>query len=248
MADDALPLDDESFMLAGELALGVLEGDEYAIAQRRLLEERDFASAVEWWQLHLASMAEASGELQPSDDVWRGIEARISSETKGVAGIPRTTDQRSYSRLSLATFATGLGLAAAALALFIATPRTVEVVPTDITTSPSPQLVAQLQDQETGRRLASIVDVPNQRLALNITGLEAEPGQTPELWVIPEGGAPYSLGAIPGSGQFERQLSNEEEDLLRAGVTLAVTFEDDTGVRHEAPTLPILLSGPLDPV
>ena len=78
-----------------------------------------------------------------------------------------------------------------------------------------------------------------------VAGLEAEPGKTPELWVIPAGGAPISLGAIPQQGNFARDLSVEESSLLAAGATLAVTFEDDTGERHETPTMPILLAGPL---
>tara|TARA_R110002072_G_scaffold181232_7_gene337269 strand:- start:3832 stop:4593 length:762 start_codon:yes stop_codon:yes gene_type:complete len=242
------PAADDPFIRAGEYALGVLEGGELAIAQRELLADRGFAEAVEWWEQRFAAMAEQAGEYLPSASVWRGIEARLDAESRTVAAERVVLPDGRASKWSLAALATGGALAAAALALFLATPRPADVVPPDIAAAPSERLIAQLQDAEAERRLASVVDLENRRLALTIAGLEAEPGQTPELWVIPAGGAPVSLGAIPESGRFERELSAAESALLVGGASLAVTFEEDSGVRHEAPTMPILLVGELDRV
>ena len=138
-----------------------------------------------------------------------------------------------------------MSAAAAALVLFLSTPARSPVAPPEIAAVAGDQLVAQLADAEANRSLASRIDPESGQLRLAIAGLEAEPGKTPELWVIPAGGAPISLGAIPQQGNFARDLSVEESSLLAAGATLAVTFEDDTGERHETPTMPILLAGPL---
>lgn len=240
------PAADDPFIRAGEYALGVLEGGELAIAQRELLADRGFAEAVEWWEQRFAAMAEQAGEYLPSASVWRGVEARLDAESGTAAAEPVVLPDGRAANWSLAALVTGGALAAGALALFLATPRPSEVVVPDIAAAPSEWLIAQLQDAETERRLASVVDVENRRLALTIAGLEAEPGQTPELWVIPAGGAPVSLGAIPESGRFQRDLSAAESDLLVGGASLAVTYEADSGVRHQAPTLPILLVGELD--
>ncbi|MBU2339936.1 MAG: anti-sigma factor [Alphaproteobacteria bacterium] len=242
------PPADDPLIRAGEYALGVLEGGELASAQRALLADRGFAEAVEWWEQRFAAIAEQAGEYLPSAAVWRGIETRLDAESRTAAAEPVALPEDRASRRSLAALVTGGALAAAALALFLATPRPADVVPPDIAAAPSEQLIAQLQDAETDRRLASVVDVENRRLALTIAGLEAEPGQTPELWVIPAGGAPVSLGAIPESGRFQRDLSAAESALLVGGASLAVTFEEDSGTRHEAPTMPILLVGELDRV
>lgn len=248
MADAPDPGAGDPFIRAGEYALGVLEGGELAAAQRDLLADRSFADAVEWWESRFAAMAEQVGEYLPSPSVWSGIEARLDAEHKAGAADAVALPSTRPSRWSLAALLTGGAMAAGALALFLATPRPAEVVAPDIAGAPSEQLIAQLQDTETERRLASVVDVENRRLALTIAGLEAAPGQTPELWVIPVGGAPISLGAIPESGRFQRDLSAAEAVLLVGGASLAVTFEEDTGVRHEAPTMPILLVGELDRV
>lgn len=245
--EDIPPFD--PFILAGEYVLGVLEGEELSDAQRAILADSDFLEVVEWWEMKLGVMSEAAGDFVPSPSVLRGVMARIDAEESSGESNLTPFIPRQISRSSLAALFGGTALAVAGLVFFIATPRptTLPDQPT-VAVEPGEQLIAQLEDVETGRKLAGRIDVDNNRLALNILGLEAEVGQTPELWVIPAGGAPVSLGAIPQTGTFDRQLSAEEAELLVAGSTLAVTFEDDTGERHEAPTMPILLAGTLDQV
>lgn len=246
MADDT-PIPDDAFLLAGEYALGVLEGDDLAAAGRAVLRDRPFAEAVDWWERRLGAMAEAVGEIQPSPSVWKGIEARLAADAP-MQAYPLPKPRSGPSGWSIATALAGLGAAAVALALFLYTPRTIERLPPDIALAPDEQLVAQLQDAESGRKLAGVIDPDNRRLALTIEGFQAERGFAPELWVIPQGGAPISLGAIPEAGSFARDISQEEAGLLVAGATLAVTFERDTGARHATPTPPILIAGALDRV
>ena len=247
MADDPAILGDDPFVRAGEYALGVLEGEERSAARRSMLSDASFADAVAWWERRLGAMGEAAGRMLPSPSVWTGIEARLDAEGQtAVATMPEPS--RGPSAWSIATAIAGLGAAAAALILFLSTPKTIETLPPDVALAPSEQFVAQLQDEEAGRRLAGVVDPQNRRLSLSIDGFTAGEGQAPELWVIPEGGAPVSLGSIPQSGSFARDLSAREAELLVAGSTLAVTFEEDTGVPHEAPTPPILIAGALDRV
>ena len=249
---ELIDLPEDDFLLAGELSLGVLEVSELAGARRRQLSEPDFAAAVNWWDARLARMGEAAGVFVPSPDVLRGIHARLDRiEDAGGSGATIAFDPPERARpagWSIAFAGIGTAAAAAALALFLTTPSTTTAPPVQVEQPTGPQLVAQLSDEESGRRLASVIDTGNRRLALTATGLQAEEGQIAELWVIPADGIPRSLGEIPGSGTFERELDREETGLLSAGASLAVTFEQDEGIRHEAPTAPILLVGALDEV
>lgn len=249
MVDAIDTAEGDPFIRAGEYALGLLERNELAGARRALLSDHSFADAVEWWENRLGSMGEAAGQFIPSPSVWRGIIARIDAEEQSHSPPPTSFANLKASRWSIAALVGGAGMAVAGLVFFIAAPRpgTLPHQPRVVAT-PSAQLIAQLQDEESARKLASVIDVADSRLALNISGLEAEAGKTPELWVIPEGGDPVSLGAIPQSGSFDRELSSDEAELLLPGSTLAVTFENDTGQRHETPTMPILLAGTLDRV
>ena len=242
------PAGDDPFIRAGEYALGVLEGAEMAQASRALLSNSDFADAVAWWEWRLGAMAEAAGQFAPSQSVWRGIEARLDAVSDNRMPTNLSEPPRPVSKWSIAAFTAGLAMAAASVAIFFSVPQQQRTGSPTVAPTSQGQLIAQLQDQETGRRLAGVIDKSSGRLALSITGLEADAGKTPELWVIPAGGAPVSLGAIPQDGKFEREISSSERGLLQSGATLAVTFEDDTGVRHDAPTMPILLVGTLDQV
>ena len=248
MADDEVIQSDDPFLTAGELALGVLEGSELAAARRLQLSDVTFAGAVEWWEARLGAMSEGAQSALPSDAVWQGIVARIDAidAQRNMPAAALAPDRgRGPAGWSIAAALVGVSAAAAALVLFLSTPATSPVAPPEIAAVAGDQLVAQLTDAEASRSLASRIDPESGQLRLAIAGLEAEPGKTPELWVIPAGGAPISLGAIPQQGNFARDLSVEESSLLAAGATLAVTFEDDTGERHETPTMPILLAGPL---
>ena len=248
MADDEVIQSDDPFLTAGELALGVLEGSDLAAARRLQLSDVMFAGAVEWWEARLGAMSEGAQSALPSDAVWQGIVARIDAidaQRDMPAAAMAPIKRRGPAGWSIAAALVGVSAAAAALVLFLSTPATSPVAPPEIAAVAGDQLVAQLADAEANRSLASRIDPESGQLRLAIAGLEAEPGKTPELWVIPAGGAPISLGAIPQQGNFARDLSVEESSLLAAGATLAVTFEDDTGERHETPTMPILLAGPL---
>lgn len=248
MADDEVIQSDDPFLTAGELALGVLEGSDLAAARRLQLSDVTFAGAVEWWEARLGAMSEGAQSALPSDAVWQGIVARIDAidAQRNMPAAALAPDRgRGPAGWSIAAALVGVSAAAAALVLFLSTPATSPVAPPEIAAVAGDQLVAQLADAEANRSLASRIDPESGQLRLAIAGLEAEPGKTPELWVIPAGGAPISLGAIPQQGNFARDLSVEESSLLAAGATLAVTFEDDTGERHETPTMPILLAGPL---
>ena len=249
MPDTFDPTTDEPFITAGEFSLGVLEGTELAEAQRRQWTDSTFAAAVDWWGDKLSAMGEGTQALIPSQAVWRGIDAeidRLQDTPQAPARLDPTS--RGPAGWSIATALAGAALAAVALALFLARPADLPPTAPPIVEARGPQLVAQLQDEATGRRIAGIIDADNRRLSLNIAGLVPETGQAPELWIIPEGADPVSLGYIPQEGDFARDLSNEEAGLMAEGATLAVTFEEDIGTRHEAPTPPILLAGPLDQV
>lgn len=255
MAEDASEFSNDPFLLAGAHVLGVLEGAERSAAQRAQLSDADFRAAIEWWEWRLGAMAEATAPFAPTPGIWTAIERRIDAieahDTQidaEPAAIP-AAQAAGPAPWSIAAALAGAGMAAAAITLYVSTPAPV-LAPVEprIAQSPAPQLVAQLRDEATQRGLVSRFDTASRQLSLSIAGLEADEGMAPELWVIPEGGAPVSLGFIPQAGDFSRILEDSEAELVRSGATIAVTFEEDTGTRHEAPSPPILLAGALDQV
>ena len=240
---------DDPFVRAGELALGVLEGEELSAALQLQMRDSDFADAVRWWETRLSAMQEAAAPATPSREVLAGILARIDALDGHGAAAATPANPTGASRWSIATALAGFAALAASIAIYVATPgdRGGEVGDPQIAQAPSERLIAQLQDESGERQLAGVIDPAGGQLALKLTGFEAEAGKAPELWVIPAGGAPVSLGQIPQSGNFTRELSERERSLLVEGSALAITFED-AGEIHTEPSPPILIAGALDRV
>jgi anti-sigma-K factor RskA len=67
-----------------------------------------------------------------------------------------------------------------------------------------------------------------------------QPGRDYELWALPEGGAPVSLGLMPESGEAERELSAAQRTALSSASKVAVSLEPEGGSATGAPTGPVL--------
>lgn len=238
---------------AGEYALGVLEGEELAAARQLYLADRAFADRVRWWELMIARSAEAAGEFEPSSDIWPAIERRLPDQTGRApealqAASPSPGETRS--RWSIGWAMAGAAAAAAVLTAILVQPAGGPPTAPVETAAPvgGDRLIAQLQSEDGALSLAGYVDPQAGQLAINIGGFAPGEGQATELWVVPAGGAPQSLGLIPASGTLQRELTAAERMALVDGASLAVTYEDATSAPHDAPSTDILLIGGLSSV
>ena len=68
-------------------------------------------------------------------------------------------------------------------------------------------------------------------------------GRVNELWVIPAGQAPISLGLVSNDKAQTIDVPAGVRDALRVGATLAVTLEPQAGIPHAAPTGPVVAKG-----
>lgn len=72
----------------------------------------------------------------------------------------------------------------------------------------------------------------------------ADPGgRVHELWLIPEGEAPQSLGQVSNEKSHTVAVPDALHRALAAGSTLAITLEPEAGIPHAAPTGPIVAKG-----
>jgi len=235
--------------LAGEYALGVLEGEDLAVARRLVLTDRNFAEQVSWWNHWLANTAEAAGSHEPSQDLWPAIERRLEGlGAQPVEALTPATPSgpRGFFGWNLAGAIAGAAVAAAAITFFIAAPGSEPETPASAPDeAPENRLVAQVQSEDGTISLTSVVEQRAGRIALNISGLEPGNGRASELWIVPSDGSRRSLGQIPESGSFRRELSEQERPLFVPRASLAVTYEDSETIPHAAPTSDILVIGGL---
>jgi anti-sigma-K factor RskA len=217
--------------LAAELALGLLDGQARAEALRLQLADPDFAAQVMQWETRFAGLLDDVAPVAPDAGLWDNIAARLPGDRVVVALESRLKRWRMA--------AVGSGAVAAALALVLLTQQPVPA-PLPV---PAPQLaVARIEGEGAGPLVRARYDGSNGVMQLRIEGLT--PGAlAPELWVIPAGGAPVSLGQIAPSGTATVRMEAPTRALLQDGATLAITLEPVSPTPHAAPSSAPIAAG-----
>jgi anti-sigma-K factor RskA len=218
--------------LAAEHALGVLSGEERAEAQRLMLADPAFARAVDEWGARLAPLGEGFAEAEVPD-LWPAIAARIDGEAE------RATRHLRLWRGAAILSGTLAASLAAALILTPA-PKPVTIVKT-VARAPDQLAVAQLGG-EAGALLAANYDPAQGDLRIRSLSLPAS-DRAPELWVIPAGGPPRSLGLVDPRGTTRVTVPARLRALLVDGATLAITMEPVAGAPHAGPSGPPVATG-----
>lgn len=225
--------DDE--ILAGELALDVLEGDERATALRRMLAEPDFAREVERWRERLGPLHAESNDVLAPATLWPSIERALD--------VPEAANDNAVvarlRRWRAATFvSTGL---AASLAALLAVGRP-ETAPPPVPAAPARPMVAQLAPEGAPATLLAAWDVERGMVRIMPASLPTQ-GRSPQLWMIPSDGTPRSLGMIDMTEMRDMPLTPEQRALMTEAVTIAVSLEPAGGSPTGLPTGPVVASG-----
>lgn len=231
---------DDDRLLAAELSIGLLTGDEHARASARAAHEVAFAREVEWWHQQMAPLLDAADEVEPPAALRDRIEQRLT--------IPLPAEARGRSRWRWIGIGGALGaLAASIIAWTHPVTRTVQV-PAPLTVATSPDLlVASLlpTDKAATQPIVAVFDRDTATLRLS-TSVAVPGGRAGELWRIPAGGKPISLGVLADVGDHRLAVSRSQR--LAAGDQLAVSVEPAGGSPTGQPTGPVILAGALSHV
>ncbi len=231
---------------AGEYSLGVLDAHERRQAQARIASEPAFAHLVEAWDARLAPWILRVDAVMPSAHVWPRIRTRLGwSPMEGARpGL--------WNNLSFWRGATGLaaaaGIAAIVIGLTPPTPvappptPTVAVQPPAVEEQAKPVTVLGRDDGTTGW-LASIDTTEGEVLMVPVPTPSDPSGNVHELWLIPAGEAPVSLGFVSNEKAHTIAVPDALQRALAVGSTLAISLEPEAGIPHAAPTGPIVATG-----
>lgn len=263
-----MALEDDPDLAAGELALGLLEGEDLAAALRRVLSEPGFAMEVERWRLRLAALFDLWPAAEPPAGLARRIEASL--DRPAAAPVRRSL----WPILALASSAL-----AACLLVFIVTrpepvapppivvasaspspvpvpvpsasPSPVPVPAPSVSASPSPVpssapgtvLLASLGEDDP---IAAAYNSSTGRLRL-AAAPRTRGDRVAQLWVIGGDGVPYAL-ALLGDGPNVLTIGRANRARIVAGATLAISIEPPGGSPEPKPTGPIVATGALERV
>ncbi|WOE73984.1 anti-sigma factor [Alterisphingorhabdus coralli] len=217
-------------VLAGELALGVLEGQERVDAMRLMLSDPDFAAKVETWREDLGGLYDDLPEAEPSAAVWE----RISADIGGVANDSGSTRSLAFWRGG----ALMSGAVAAALMVALVLPRDEDVVPEQ----PQSYAIAQLSSDIEGLKLAARFDPAAAQLRVRVDGMP-QTDTVPVLWVVSADATVQPLGIINRNGETVMTVESAPRALIRDGAAFSVSMEPETEKPYAQPSADFVAQG-----
>jgi anti-sigma-K factor RskA len=235
------PSDD---VLAGEFVLGVLDAAQRRQLQVRLETDRAFAQRVQVWERRFAPLLADVEPVTAPAQAWAGICARLGWQESSTQGF--------WQSLGFWRAATVLSTAVAIIAVAFTVERSL---------TPASQPVAQRQaepnakpvtplthDDGTPGWLASVDATRGTVLMVPVPSTPDAQGRVPELWLIPAGKAPISLGAVSITKSHTVTVPQDARPALVAGSILAITLEPPAGIPHAAPSGAVIAKGTIQPL
>ncbi len=199
--------------LAAEYVLGTLRGRARRRFERWLLSPQ-VGALVNAWEKRLAGLEPQLQAVVPSPKVWSGIERKLELRARA-----RRPAVRWLAIAASVMFFAMIGL------LMVKGPKPL----------PATEVAFIQADAQTIYWRVEILG-ENQELSMHVHQVhDLPPGKSHELWALPEGGAPVSLGLLPQSGDHHRVLTAAQRAALAGAKQIAVSLEPSGGSPNGVP-------------
>jgi anti-sigma-K factor RskA len=214
--------------LAAEYVLGTLRHRARRRFERWLLSPQ-VGAIVKAWEERLAGLEPQLVPVAPPAAVWHGIEEKLA--------LRRLRRRPTVRWLAIA----------ASLAFFVVAGVLLTWQPGGVPTVPQLARTAESSLQTDPQTIYWRVEIlgNNQELDLHVQNVHDLPsGKSHELWALPEGGAPVSLGLLPHTGDHHRVLNAAQQAALAGSKQIAVSLEPEGGSPTGVPT-EVLFAAPV---
>jgi len=210
-----------------EYALGTLVGEARIALEAEMVRDETLRRDVAAWSERLQPLADSVPPVAPPQHLRARLLARIG---EGVG------EERPFSivRWLAWTFgASALAGAVAVAAVLLFTPQ-------------PPKLggYAMLHDAA-GSDSVIVFQIDQKRRDMVVLAQAPAAGADKdyELWILPPGKNPVSLGVVKAGERMERPIAPETAATLKPDITLAISVEPAGGAPGGAPTGPVLFTG-----
>jgi anti-sigma-K factor RskA len=207
--------------LAAEYVLGTLRGP----ARRRFEKWRASTPLVQercrFWEENLMYLAKGLRPIRPPDRVWREIRTRLNMSPRRGRGWAIAASVVLVAGLSVLLYLRSIEPGKLSEVATISTPAGAQVWEVDVYTA-------------TGRLIVRAGKLPTRPTNRDF-----------ELWALPTGGAPVSLGVLPTTGKAVRALTAAQRQALANATQVAVTVEQIGGSPTGQPTSTPIYVAPL---
>lgn len=233
-----MPIEDGNNNLRyAEYVLGVLDADARAEVAHEVLVSGEAATAVALWQRRLMPLADTIGDVTPAPYVW----ARIHDALQLDAPARVTPRKGLWDNLQLWHWL-GIGASALAVALLVVVslPRP---TPTPAVVSAG-YMAATIQQDNGSTGWTATMDLQHARMVVvPATPVAFAQDRAPELWLIPAGGKPISVGMIARDKPTTLVLDPALLAQLGPNAALAVSVEPIGGSPTGQPTGAVIAKG-----
>lgn len=209
--------------LAAGYVLGTLRGPARRRFERLCVVSARARTAVYRWEDDWLPLSRSLRPIPPSARVW----ANVSRELFGAgAAAPRVRRLRTWQ----------LAAAASVVAVTL-------IVGLIVFRQPPPLETLAVLGRDRGHPVWLIERRPElTALTIRVVGpVQTVPGKVYELWALPRGGAPVSLGLLPLGGTYQRSLTTAQRAALAAADKVAVSVEPTGGSPTGSPTGPVII-------
>ena len=243
-ASDMLREPPEGALTAAEYVLGVLDAAARRAAEIRLAREPAFAYDVAAWQRRLVPLIEEIFPVPAPLSLW----PRIASAAGIQTGAPQTPRARTIDSPSLWQnlpfwrwlSAGAFAAAAASLAALFLLSRPTPQIPVP---QPRPELVATMAQDDGKALFVATIDPSTGTLVVLPISVVIPAGRVAELWLIPPGDAPHSLGLVDAQHAQPVSVPASLRAALGPKAIVAVTLEPPGGAPGGKPSGPIIAKG-----
>jgi anti-sigma-K factor RskA len=210
--------DDEN--LAAEYALGVLDEPTRRVVESRMTSDAAFAAEVAEWEARLAPIASEVGHVVPPPRIWQGLQARLDARA--------TRSVRFWRNFGLSWMT--LAVASIAALIFVAD-------------APRRPIFATLQQPGGPAAFVVGVDVTRDSIYVVPAAFSRDVQRVAELWLLPPGGRPRSLGLLDPTQPVRLTIPSELRAEMTGDAALAVSLEPPGGSPTGLPTGPVIAQG-----
>ena len=226
--DDIAATPPEPGSLAAEYVLGVLDAPRRRELEARIAHDRAFAREVAEWQNRLAPLVAEIAPVDPPLYVW----PRVRHAVFGVERRSRIDDVSFWRWL---TAGAGAVAAAALVFAFVAT-RT----PAPTVVAP---LVAAINLDDGKPAFVATIDLARGTMIVMPIAAVIPAEKVPELWLIPPGDTPHSLGVVDVAHPVSVTIPAALRNAITLQAAVAISIEPRGGSPTGQPTGPVIAKG-----
>lgn len=255
-SDSSRGSDDGVDLRAAEYVLGLLDAAGRREAQALIERDAAFAAEVALWEGYFAPWLEHVPPVPVPDVLWQRIRQTLWGhelpQRDATAPIAAKTPLSQTLGFWRGLAAAGAAVAVASVALLLANYRTPTPAPTPppqvvTTTPPAPvpaqPLIVSLRHEDGTTAYAATLNPDDGTVVLVPVHLGGDPTLSPELWLIPPGESPRSLGMIARDAPMVVTVPTALRNTANSGGTFAISLEPAGSGPHQAPTGPVVATG-----